>query len=210
MERGLSPLLLQQFPTVWSGVLDSLFERVQPRARGYTPGRSTSHMPTKPKGEKERGKPRNQEIIQTLAARSAPIVNPEKVIAASANLRPQHPELSDDTVALCVEVISTQSSIRAICKRLGCSFSWAATRMRQPATQRFLQELAMTTLGVAAVRSIKTLEQLRDKSTDESMRFRASQELMDRAGLGNTTQQREAGAAPGYAFSFASTKQPTQ
>ena len=135
-----------------------------------------------------------------MAARA--VVPIERGQQAAAKIRGEHPDVKDDAVALCVLHVTTTLSIGAIAEELGMDRAWAYRLLVRPETQRFLAELAMTTLGVAAAQSVQTIKDLRDNSVDEDMRYRAAVELMDRAGLGNTNTQRAQGTGQAYAFTF--------
>lgn len=156
-----------------------------------------------PRAERKR-RPANEALkdaaLLPKAARA--IVPIEKGQQAAAKLRGDHPEVKDDAVALCVLHVTTTLSIAAIAEELGIDRAWAYRLLVRPETQRFLAELAMTTLGVAAAQSVQTIKDLRDNSTDEDMRYKAAVELMDRAGLGNTNTQRQQGTGQAYAFTF--------
>jgi hypothetical protein len=156
-------------------------------------------MAPKPKGQPHPGKPRNRDLI--AAANKLPVVPLEKVQKHAAELRSEHPDLDDDTVALVTLLIHTQKSNRAICRELKCSHAWAATRLRRPAVQRFMAELALAALGVAAARSIQTMSDL-TRSDDENMRYKAAAALQDRAGLGNHSSAQAGHSGPGYSFTF--------
>ena len=160
-------------------------------------------MARAPKGQPAKGQPKNKHIVAATLA--TPVANIEKVQAEAGRLRPIHPTLTDDEVALVTLKISTRKSDRQISRELQCSHSWISTRMRKPEVQAFMAELAMATLGVAAARGLQTLADLALKSRDEGMRYKASTELLDRAGLGNTTAQRTTGGA-GFSFTFAPPK----
>lgn len=157
-------------------------------------------MAPTPKGQQHPGRPKNRKLIE--AAIDTPVVPLDRVQKHAAELRTEHPDLDDDTVALVTLILHTRKSHRAIARELACSHAWISARLRRPAVQRFMAELAMAALGVAATRSIKTLEQL-TASKSEQMRLTAATELLDRAGLGNTTSQRQSGGSGnGYSFTF--------
>ena len=63
-------------------------------------------------------------------------------------------------VALVTLLLHTRKSHRAIARDMKASHAWISSRLRRPAVQRFMTELAMTALGVAASRSIQTLADL--------------------------------------------------
>jgi len=155
------------------------------------------------KGLPPKGTPRAKALVQ--AAITAPIVDIQKAQQTAAKLRPDHPTLSDDQVALVMLKVTTQESDRQIALKLKCSHHWISSQLVKPAVQAFMAELALASLGVAASRGIQTLGLLAHKSKDEGMRFRAAQALMDRAGMGNSTGAVAQGSA-GYSFTFAAPK----
>lgn len=137
-----------------------------------------------------------------LPKAATPVIPIERGQQAAAKLRPDFPDISDDVTALCVLHVTTRMSIGAIADEIGMDRGWAYRLLARDETQRFLAQLAMTTLGVAAAQSIQTLSSLRDNSESEKMRYQAAVELMDRAGLGNTNTQRAQGTTQAYAFTF--------
>lgn len=159
-------------------------------------------MPAKVKGQplKRRTSPKDANAVK--AALNAPLVPIETVQKEAIALRAQHPQLDDDTVALCVLHISTRKSIRQIARDLKATWSWCYVKIARPEVQAFLQQLSVNALGVAAARSIQTLQELSERSGSEAMRYQAATELLDRAGLGNTTHARSNGLSQSYAFSF--------
>lgn len=166
-------------------------------------------MAPRPKGSTKplSSAPKRKAKISALLG-TTPLVAIDKVQADARELRPLHPTLDDETVALCIAHISTRASIRQIAEELGASYSWCYARIARPETQAFLQQLALTSLGVAAARSILTLQELSENSTDERVRERAAIELLNRAGLGNSTTQQAQGVNASYAFSFAPPPEP--
>lgn len=140
--------------------------------------------------------------LALLPRAAVPIAPLEKVQQQALALRAEHPDLDDDTLALVILHVQTGATIAAIAKKLGADRSWAYARFARPEVQAFTAQLALASLGVAAARGIATVTKLLD-SRDETTRFNAAVELMDRAGVGNTTAQRRAGnEGTGYAFTF--------
>jgi transposase-like protein len=152
--------------------------------------------------QRQRKEPTTAQALALKPAALTPAVPLAKAQKAAQDLRADYPTLSDETVALCVLHLTTRKSLAAVARDLGVDKSWAYARIARPETQAFLGQLAMSLLGVAAARSIRTLEQLRDSSPDEAMRFKAAVELADRAGLGNTRDARTNGTAQPFMFTF--------
>lgn len=185
---------------VWPSALD-VFGAPQAVSRTRLP-RCEQKEPLAPprKGLTSTGAPKNAAAVSVSL--NTPIVPIERVQQIAAMQRADHPTLDDNTVSLCILKISTRKSDRAICKELGCSHSWMSTRLRRPEVQTFLQELAVQSLGVAASRAIKTVADL-TYSKNENMRLTAARELLDRAGLGNSSSAPQQ-HGQGFAFTFAS------
>lgn len=157
----------------------------------------------KPKGLHKKARSAPYRPTKVKVTLSTPLVPLHQAQDAALKLRASHPMLDDDTVALCILTVTTRLSTRAIARELGAQHTWCYARLVRPDVQAFLQQLASTTLGVAASRSISTLEDLRDHSKDEHTRMKAATELLDRAGMGNTSSHRAAGISQSYVFSFA-------
>lgn len=162
-------------------------------------------MPRKKSQTKPGTRPTKTPAARDMALKhraAVPIVPMQVVQKNAAAIRLDHPELDDDTIALAVLHVQTGAPIAAIAKKLGADRSWAYARFARPAVQKFVAELALATLGVAAGQAVVTVQKLLS-SKDEGTRFNAAVELLDRAGVGNTTSQRRAGAeGQGYAFTF--------
>lgn len=131
-----------------------------------------------------------------------PVVPLQQVQKHANVLRKEYPAIDDDTMALVILHIQTNAPISQIAEKLGADRSWAYSRFARREVQELTARLAMASLGVEAGRSIVTLAHLRDTTKDERTRERIAIELLDRAGLGNTTAQRAQGTGQSFMFSF--------
>jgi len=141
---------------------------------------------------------------QSALARSSaerPLIPLEEVQSAAHDLLGKHPTLTDDQLTLVILHTSTSTTIAHIARKLGASKGWAYAQLRRPEVQSFMAELALSTLGVGAIRALTTVSKL-TRSKDQRVALEASQDLLNRAGLGNRSEQRSV-PAEGFAFAFA-------
>jgi hypothetical protein len=113
---------------------------------------------------------------------------------------------TDDQIALVTLHVATGKSVASVCRSLGAPPRWGYAQFRRADVQALAAQTALTVLGLEAGRSIRSLALLRDSSKDERMRYNAAIELMDRAGLGNTTATRSTGGVHAFTFSNPSVK----
>lgn len=143
-----------------------------------------------------------------IPRKGMPVVSLDKVQRHAHQLRSEYPSIDDDTLALVILHVSTTAPIAAIAKRLGASPSWAYTRFARPEVQALTAAVALASLGVEAGRSVLTLAKLRDNTKDERLKKDIAVELLDRAGLGNTSAQRAAGTGTSFLFTFGAKPEP--
>jgi hypothetical protein len=143
-----------------------------------------------------------QAVKSAAQRRSAPKADAlARTAAAATDIAAKDPDtFTDDQIALVTLHVATGRPVAHICRTLGAKPSWGYAQFRRPEVQRLAAQTALTVLGLEAGRSIHALAELRDKSTSEKMRYDAAIELMDRAGLGNTTAARATNSVHEFAF----------
>lgn len=145
-----------------------------------------------------------QELTKAAAKRKSPTKTDVLAKVAQAATTAAADQFTDDQIAMVTLYVATGRSLKSIARSLGAKESWCYAQFRRPDVQRLVGATALTALGLEAGRSIRSLATLRDTTADERLRMQAAIELMDRAGLGNTTSARATGTV--HEFTFATPK----
>jgi hypothetical protein len=161
-------------------------------AQGTVPDRK-SHNP-RLNGQKRRQK--------RPAGNDTPIVPMDKAnrIAHAQLANMPGCQLSDQAVTLITLRVNTSQSVAALARQLKMNRSNAYNLIASPSGQELIARLARAMLGTAATTAARTLEELCGHK-DPHVALQAAQDLMERAGLGQS-QRVAATSQASYAFTF--------
>jgi len=149
--------------------------------------------------------PSDSSAIANVVRKAAPKAIPDVDTISRATAREAKrtdDQYTDAQIALVTLRLSTGSTLKSLSRTLGNDDQWASRQLLMPKVQRLMAAVTLSTLGLEAGKSVATLAELRDKTADEALKYRVSVELLDRAGVGNTTAMRAAGEHHAFTFSL--------
>lgn len=114
-----------------------------------------------------------------------PIVPMDSIKQTELEIRSKHPKVTDKQADLVAMLLHDGCTIAEACKRINANASWAYITLQKQHVMDYGNELAKRVMNWHAIRAITTMSDLLD-ARSEKVRREAAEDLMNRAGFGNS------------------------